>query len=181
MSTTAFWTVPDESDRYREYVRLGAAEYQPWGDDDTRAELAVLAWRRGTGPVMSPPYIRQHPRILSAVLARNDWDGSLCAAVDVLTGQPEQFRRLPGRWRDWPSDWSFSGDHTVWYEPSGEDMTKGSYLLASVSLRFTVDTSRLPAPGAVGADPALCEHAVDLITGRLNDAVGPVINRIEGS
>src|SRR5258707_9312525 len=50
--------------------------------------LAVFAWRGATPPVMSPGYVRRHPRILSARLERADWDSSLTAHVDLVIPQP---------------------------------------------------------------------------------------------
>ena len=48
----------------------------------------MFAWRRATPLVMSPGYVRRHPRILSARLERADWDSSLTAHVDLVIPQP---------------------------------------------------------------------------------------------
>lgn len=180
----AFRIEADEAKRYGEYVRMAA--FTPWTDSDRHIELAVYAWDRGTGPVMVPAYIRRHGRILTTQIARNDWDGSMIGQVDLLIGQPTQFcNGLPGPgdgyWRSWPSEFSFSSDREVFYEPSGEDLARSGYLLASVSLRFPIPTSRLPQPHPDGADIDTCKRAVGVLVDELNAIVGPVIARIEGS
>jgi hypothetical protein len=184
--TPAFWVDRSETERYGNYVRL--ATFEPWTDSDRAVELAVFAWDRATGPVMSPPYVRRHERILSAALARNDWDGGLIACVDVPQPGPRGFRapvpadRLgrDGYWRHWPSEWRFSADRDAYYEPSGEDLSAGAYMLASVSLRFPVGAD-LPDPGDTGADAETCTEAVEILVEALNEFVTPVIKRIEGS
>lgn len=170
--------------RYAAYIRQG--RFEPYSDDDQAVELAVFAWDRATTPVMSPGYVRRHPRILTARLARSDWDGSLIAQVDLLTGQPAQFRNgLPGPgggwWRSWPSEHSFMSDRETWYEPRTEELANGAYLLASVSLRFTVPSAGLPQPHPDGADVETCERAVAIVVRELNAIVGPVLARIEES
>jgi hypothetical protein len=181
--TDAFWTDPDETERYGNYVRLET--FDPWDPPGRPDELAVFAWRRGTGPVMAPPYIWDHHRVLSARLARDDYDGQLIATVDLLTTAPRELRGAPlpgdGHWRDWPSDWSFSGDHTVWHDPYGPEFAGGArYMLGSISLQFPV-TCELPAPGPDGADAETCVEAVAELVRHLNEIVGPVIDRIEGN
>ena len=88
--------------RFFNYIRLNEswfADYLGW--DDPRPDFAATAWRVANGPVMSPGYVRWHPRILRAALGRSDWDGRLLACVDVITPAPEALKRSPewgGRW-----------------------------------------------------------------------------------
>lgn len=183
--TRAFRIDRDETGRYGNYVRL--EKFEPYTDDFRAAELAIFAWRRGTGPVMAPPYVHSHQRILSASLERSEWDGRLLACVDVLFSAPRELHApLPadlhgrdGYWRDWPTEWRFSTEHDVYCWPSGEDLAAGSYMLASVSLRFPV-VADLPEPHSDGADAETCVEAVDILVETLNEVVTPVIRRIEG-
>jgi hypothetical protein len=172
----------DGVSRYGAYLR--DARFEPWTDDDQHVALAEFAWERATGPVMSTGYVRCHPRILTARLARSGWDGSLIARVDVLTGQPEYLRRprsddVRGFWHDWPDEYSLARDQIVYYEPGTEELAKrGRYALASVSLRFTVPSGDLPDPRGHGASLGICREAVAVVVRELNRAVGPVLARM---
>jgi hypothetical protein len=196
--TAAFW-VDDEYDRdhasdgvsrYVAYIRDVA--FEPWTDDDQRVELAAFAWDRATGPVMSPGYVRRHPRILTAQLARSDWDGSLIAQVDVLTPQPHHLRigvKDIGYWHDWPSEHAFGADRIVYFEPGTEDLARShTFLLAGVSLPFMVPSGDLPYSPAKYATPTTgtdlvvaCQQSIAVLVRELNRIAGPVINHIEGN
>src|SRR6516225_11829944 len=114
----AFWVdrdydrshASDGNSRYGAYLRDAA--FEPWTDHDQAVEWAVFAWRRATGPVMSPGYVRYHPRVLAAQLERSGWDGSLAAAVTLISSRPQELKtaqacglKLGDRqayWQDWP-------------------------------------------------------------------------------
>jgi hypothetical protein len=172
----------DGVSRYGAYLR--DTKFEPWTDDDQHVELAEFAWERATGPAMSPGYVRYHSRILTARLARSDWDGSLIGRVDVLTGQPEYLRRprsddVRGLWHDWPGEYSFARDQTVYYEPGTEELAKrGRHALASVSLRFTVPSGDLPDPRGHGASLSICREAVAVVVCELNRISSPVLARM---
>lgn len=172
----------DGVSRYGAYLR--DARFEAWTDDDQRVELAEFAWERATGPVMSPGYVRYHPRILTARLARSDWDGSLIARVDLLTAQPEYLGRprsddVGGLWHDWPDEYSFARERIVYYEPGTEELARrGRYALASLSLRFTVPSGDLPDPHGHGASLGMCCEAVAVVVAELDRAVGPVLARM---
>jgi hypothetical protein len=146
----------------------------------------VFAWQQATGPVMAPGYVRKHRRILSARLERSGWDGKLLACVDLLIPQPSSLR-LPatdgeGRasyWRDWPVEprTLFGGGN--WYEPGGEELARGPYLLATASLRFAVPSGDLPEPHSDGANVATCQRSVAVVVRELNRITGPVLACIE--
>jgi hypothetical protein len=192
-TSAAFWIdhdydrehASDGVSRYGAYVRDGT--FEPW-TDDRAVELAEFAWRRATGPVMSPGYVRRHPPIRLARLERSSWDGSLLAMVDLVISQPEPLRYMPAgdgpaRRRDWPAEFSFSTGHDQWYEPGGEDLARGRYLLCTASLRFTVPLTGLATPPARLSTPLLvaqCRDTVAALVRTLNTIVSPVIARIEG-
>jgi hypothetical protein len=194
MSTapTAFWVdrgydreyASDGISRYGAYLR--EATFEPWTDDDQAVEWAVFAWRRATGPVMSPGYVRYHPRVLSARLERGGWDGSLAAGVTLVSSWPEDLKpalvkavRLGERdayWQGWPTEYR-GGEATCYFEPSEADIAARPYLLATVSLQFTVPSAALPQPPATSAVLLTAgQRAVAVVVAELNRIVGPVLS-----
>jgi hypothetical protein len=187
---TAFWVdqeydranASDGISRYGAYLRDVA--FEPWTDHDQAVEWAAFAWRRATGPVMSPGYVRCHPRVLAAWLERSGWDGSLVAAVTLVSSWPEEIKTLLARsvrlgegdayWQDWPTE-SRAGI-SCYHEPSEADVVARPYLLATLSLQFTVQSAALPEPPAAPA--ALLDagrQAVAVVVAELNRIVGPVL------
>jgi hypothetical protein len=190
-TSTAFWVDRDHDreqasdgvSRYSAYLR--DATFEPWSDHDQAVEWAVFAWRRATGPVMSPGYVRYHPRVLAARLERSSWDGSLVAGVDLVSSWPELLKaalarglRLGDRdasWQDWPTEYR-GGDTVSYYEPSQADVAARPYLLTTISLQFTVPSAALPEPPATS--PVLLsagQQAVAVVVAELNQVVGPVL------
>jgi hypothetical protein len=191
VAPAAFWVdrdydrehASDGISRYGAYLR--DATFEPWTDHDQAVEWAVFAWRRATGPVMSPGYVRYHPRVLAARLERSGWDGSLVAGVDLVSSWPEPLKaalasglRLGDKhayWQDWPAEYR-GGDTVSYCEPSEADVAARPYLLATVGLRFTVPSAGLPEPPATPA--ALLgagQQAVAVVVAELNRIVGPVL------
>jgi hypothetical protein len=190
-SPTAFWIdhgydreqASDGVSRYGAYLR--DATFEPWTDQDQAVEWAVFAWRRATGPVMSPGYVRYHPRVVSAGLERSGWDGSLIAGVSLVSAWPEQLTRAlvravrlgdrDGYWQDWPTEYR-GGETVSYYEPGEADIAARPYLLTTLSLQFTMPSGALPPPPATPA--ALLSagrQAVAVVVAELNRIVGPVL------
>jgi hypothetical protein len=193
MSTApaAFWVdrgydrehASDGISRYGAYLRDAA--FEPWTDDDQATEWAVFAWRRATGPVMSPGYVRYHPQVLGARLERNGWDGSLVADATLVSAWPEQLTaalekavRLGDKdayWQDWPTE-GLGGDSVSYHEPSQADVAARPYLLTTLSLQFTVPPAALPQPPATSAAVLSAgQQAVAVVVAELNRIVGPVL------
>jgi hypothetical protein len=187
----AFWVdrdydrerASDGRSRYGAYLR--DASFEPWTDNDQAVEWAVFAWERATGPVMSPGYVRYHPRVLAARLGRSGWDGSLAAGVTLLSLWPEEIKtalsraiRLGDREvyrRDWPME-CLGGGTVSYHEPSEADVAARPYMLATLNLQFTVPSAALPGPPATPA--ALLDagrQAVAMVVAELNRVVGPVL------
>jgi hypothetical protein len=192
LSPAAFWV---DGDYDREYAsdgisRYGAylrdAAFEPWTDHDQAVEWAVFAWRRATGPVMSPAYVRYHPRVLAARLERSGWNGSLVAGVDLVSSWPEELKTAAARkvrlgdrdvyWQDWPTE--YRGGGTVSYhEPSEADIAERPYVLATVGLQFTVPSAAMPEPPATSvALLSAGQQAVAVLVAELNRIVGPVLS-----
>ncbi len=125
--------------------------------------------------------------MLAARLERSGWDGSLLAAVTLVSSWPEEIKaattsslRLGDRdahWQDWPAeDLGWSG--TVGYfEPSDADIAARPYLVATVNLRFTVPSAALPAPPATSASwLSTGQRAVGVVVAELNRIVGPILS-----
>jgi len=187
----AFWVdheydreqASDGTSRYGAYLRN--TTFEPWTDNDQAVEWAVFAWRRATGPVMSPGYVRCHPRVLSARLERSGWDGSLAARANLVSSWPEHLKtplaravRLGDRdvyWQDWPAEYR-GGDTVSYYEPGEADIAARPYLLTTLSLQFTVPSAALPEPPATStALLSAGQLAVDAVMAELNRIVGPVL------
>jgi hypothetical protein len=190
-ASNAFWVdrdydreyASDGISRYGAYLRHAA--FEPWTDHDQQVEWAVFAWQRATGPVMSPGYVRHHPRVLAAQLERSGWDGGLVANVTLVSAWPEQLTaalvkavRLGGReayWQDWPTEY-LGGDITRYHEPSEADVAARPYLLTTISLQFTVPSAALPQPPATsGALLSAGQRAVAVVVAELNRIVSPVL------
>jgi hypothetical protein len=186
---TPFWVdrdydrahASDGISRYGTYLR--DVTFEPWTDNDQAVEWAAFAWRRATGPVMSPGSVRYHPRVLGAQLERSGWDGSLAAGVNLISSWPEiktplaRGLRLGDRdayWQDWPIE--CLGDTTSYYEPSEADVAARPYLLATISLQFTGPSATLPEPpGTSAALLSAGQQAVAVVVAELNRIVGPVL------
>lgn len=190
-ASTAFWIdhgydreyASDGISRYGAYLR--DTTFEPWTDNDQPVEWAAFAWRRATGPVMSPGFVRYDPRVLSAQLERSGWDGSLAARVTLVSSWPEQFNTARASsvtlgdkdsyWQDWPTEYR-GGDTTCYYEPSEADVAARPYLLTTLSLQFTVPPAALPElPATSAALLNAGQRAVAAVVAELNRIVGPVL------
>jgi hypothetical protein len=174
----------DGISRYGVYLRDAA--FEPWTDHDQAVEWAVFAWARATGPVMSPGYVRYHPRVLGARLERSGWDGSLAAGVSLVSAWPEQLTGALARavqlgdreayWQDWPVEYR-GGGTAYYYQPSEADIAARPYLLTTVGVQFTVPSAALPDPPAASAARLEAgRQAVAVVLAELNRVVGPVLN-----
>ena len=190
-AVAAFWV---DRDYDREYASDGVSRYgaylrdatfEPWTDHDEAVEWAVFAWRRATGPVMSPGYVRYHPRVVSAGLERSGWDGSLIAGVSLVSAWPEQLTRALVRavrlgdreayWQDWPTEHR-GGGGTCYFEPSEADLAARPYLLTTLSVQFTVPSAALPEPPATSSSLlSVGQEAVAVVVAELNRIVGPIL------
>jgi hypothetical protein len=118
----AFWidydydreNASDGISRYGAYVRQSSAMAESWDGtwDDAQvrqARFAEAAWATATTPVMSPGFIRRHPRVISAVVQFNAWDATLAGCVQLVTPWPQTLAtsrdwRCDVWWQDWPME-----------------------------------------------------------------------------
>ena len=167
----------DGQSRYGAYVRDYARLFDPWQDapDGVTAdpvEFAMAAFRVATGPIMSPSYVRWHPRVCAYGTDRNDYDGRLVASVSLATPAP---LRLPGwSWRGWDRDF-----HDQFLEPE----YRGPVALGRLELRWPLGDDQLhrPARPRTAGRPNLVDAiaAVAVVVGSANHTAGPVLAALE--
>ena len=167
----------DGQSRYGAYVRDYARLFDPWQDAPDRVttdpvEFAMAAFRVATGPIMSPGFVRWHPRVCGYGVERSDQDGRLVVSVTLATPAP---LRLPGwAWRSWERDF-----HDRFLEP--ED--RGLVALARLQLRWPLSVDQLHGPGRprLPGRPNLVDAttAVAVVVGSANDTAGPVLAAVE--
>jgi hypothetical protein len=199
---TVFWIdyeydremASDGRSRFAAYVRRAVATPDwaecwngTWDDDLVRAvHFASEAWRLATTPVMSPGYVRHHPRIRSARVEVNPWDASLAAAVEIIIPQPRQLAAARdsgdgSMWWDWRQE-SRCGER-LYLEPDDQDLSRCRYMLATTKLAFSLAADGIPpapdGPGAWIEDAA--EHAAAALCSELRQVVGPVLAALENN
>jgi len=172
----------DEVSRYGAYLRGHAKEFEPWHGEDAPGaittdpgEFAAAAFRVATGPVMSPGYVRCHPRVLDFQVGDGDdpdpGPGRLVCQVTLATALPLW---LGSPWRSWTP---YLGRD--WCEP-GEDQHAA---LASLALRWPLATRALPRPRPPtrSGQPNLrdAKASVAALVAAVNATVGPVLAELE--
>lgn len=170
--------------RYGNYVYSNTRSFRGISYDDPSVEFARTAWRIATGPILAPPLVRRHPRVIDVELQRSDWNGEMLADVRLISGRPQPLANAR------TSDGAYYRDYELdaWnqYEGIGEeDLTRNAYLLTDVRLLWQLPIGKLPVIREVPASSdALFHQAVeclDVLVWALNREVGPVIDQLEQS
>jgi hypothetical protein len=195
----AFWidyeydreNASDGISRYGAYVRRSSALAESWDGtwDDPQvrqARFAEAAWATATTPVMSPGFVRRHPRVISAAVQYNTWDATLTGTVQLITPWPRSLAssRTWQRgqwWQDWPAE--TLGD-LRWREPDERELAGHAYLMASAWLCFPLrpSASLPPAPSGPGDSvEAIARKTVAALVLAMNAVVVPVIETLERS
>jgi hypothetical protein len=176
------WDRTNASDgvsRYGAYLRGHAELFDPWGDApggivQDPGEFAIAAFRVAYGPIMSPGYVRWHPRVLDHQVGYGeDPDPSrLVCTVTLATSLPMW---LGSPWWSWTT---YMGRE--WSEP---DEARHA-ALASLRLRWPLPVATLPRPRppAHQGEPNLADAtaAVRALVAEINRTAGPVLARLEG-
>jgi hypothetical protein len=167
----------DGVSRYGAYVRDYARLFDPWQDardgvTTDPVEFTTAAFRVATGPIMSPGFVRWHPRVCAYGVERSERDGRLVVSVTLAAPAP---LRLPGwSWRGWERDF-----HGRFLEP--ED--RRPVALARLELRWPLAGDQLhrPARPGVRGRPNLVDAttAVAVVVGSVNHTAGPVLAVLE--
>src|SRR6266496_3062142 len=154
----------DNVSRYGAYLRSHTELFDPWreatdGITEDPGEFAIAALQVASGPIMSPGYVRWHPRVLDHHVGYGeDPDpGRLVVKVALATSL--------GR------DWS---------EP--EDARHAA--LARLELRWPLPVATLPRPRppARSGYPNLrdAKASVRALVAEINQTAGPVLAKLEG-
>ena len=195
----AFWidydydreNASDGVSRYGAYVRQSSMLAESWDGtwDDAQvrqARFAEAAWATATTPVMSPGFVRRHPRVIDATVQFNAWDATLAGSVRLVAPWPHALAssrdwRRDEWWQDWPTE---TLGRTGWREPDEDELTRHAYLMTSAWLAFPL---RVPAglpPAPSGPDDCVeiaAREAVATLVRAMNAMVMPVIETLERS
>jgi hypothetical protein len=174
----------DGVSRYGFYLRDRAGWFadldpsDPGQGEGDRVRFAAAAWTVATGPVMSPPLVATHPRVLGVTAAVDDWGGRhLLLTTELVSGLPAGLGQALGwRWRGWVYDRGFG----VWREPDRGGGDPPRLALPTLRLVTPVPAGVLPVPGAAQPDTGQAFAAVDAVVAGLNAALRPVLAVLDG-
>jgi hypothetical protein len=169
----------DRVSRYGAYLRGHTELFDPWreapnGITEDPGEFAIAAFRVATGPIMSPGYLRWHPRVLDHRVDRgeNPEPGRLVCTVTLATSLPMW---LGSPWWSWTS---YLGHD--WREPDDAKYAA----LARLELRWPLPVATLPRPHrpARPGQPNLhdAKASVGALVAEINQTAGPVLAKLEG-
>jgi hypothetical protein len=176
------WDRSNASDgvsRYGAYLRGHTELFDPWreapnGITQDPGEFAIAALQVATGPIMSPGYLRWHPRVLDYKLDRglDPEPGRLVCTVILATSLPLW---LGTPWRSWTT---YMGRD--WSEP--DDAKHAA--LARLELRWPLPVAGLPHP-TKPTRPGLpnlgdAKASVRALVAAINATAGPVLAKLEG-
>jgi hypothetical protein len=176
------WDLVNASDRvsrYGAYLRGHTELFDPWreapnGITQDPGEFAIAALQVATGPIMSPGYVRWHPRVLDHTVSHgeNPEPGRLVLKVTLATSLPMW---LGSPWRGWTE---YLGRD--WCEP--DDAKHAA--LARLELRWPIPDATLPRPRppARSGQPNLrdAKASVRALVAQINQTAGPVLAKLEG-
>ncbi|WP_157255128.1 hypothetical protein [Nonomuraea typhae] len=170
----------DGISRYGSYLRLNAHKFAYAFENANAADFAAVAFEIATSPIMSPAYAEAHRRIITARLSA--YSEHLIARVELVTGRPEALRapafRGESRWYGWPTSADSFGARS--YQPESDDIVERSYLLTSTTASFTLPATELPLPAGPEDEIELhAMHAVEIVVGRLNEVLAPLLAALD--
>jgi hypothetical protein len=169
----------DGVSRYGAYLRGHTELFDPWRDalggiTEDPGEFAIAAFQVATSPIMSPGYVRWHPRVLDHQVGYGeDPDpGRLVVKVALATSLPMCLGSPWWRWTTYMGrDWS---------EP--EDAKQAA--LACLRLRWPLPVATLPRPRppARSGYPNLRDAKVSVraLVAAINQTAWPVLAKLEG-
>lgn len=153
-TSTAFWIddvydrdmASDGCSRYGAYVRQKAYMFRDgddWIDDNVR--FAITAWRIAQPPIMSPGYVRNHPRVLDNC---EHWDdeGRVALTVELSIALPTQMARTTMH-LDW---YGWDRKDERWIKPYDNDRPAA---FATLVVRVPLPAARFPSPSYQDAVP----------------------------
>lgn len=165
----------DGVSRYGAYLRQAAHRFQDWDEEPTSdpATFAAQAFEIACTPIMSPPYVVTHPRVITCVPHRDE-DGRYAVQFELAVGMAQRFRlALPSGWRGWQQT-----RNGVYFAPWDNDYP-AAYATATVRLPFP-HPDRLPTPAYDHGAPhtPTAQHAVRVLVAHANAALGDALTAI---
>lgn len=163
----------DRRSRFGAYLAMRSSQFLSTDEVPTvdPAVFAATAFTTGLSPVMTPPYVATHRRILN-VCSHIDEERRVAMAVDLAVSLPFKAAELLGwRWRGWDTTGS-TGRYRMPYD------NERPAACAHVTLRIPIDSRRLPDPryrhdGSPNVEVA--KEAVQLAALQLNGALGELL------
>lgn len=168
--------------RYGNYLYQRARSFTEISSDDPSVEFALTAWRIATGPILAPPLVCNHPRVLDVDLQRSGWDGEALAHVRLVAPRPRTLAHATPVDGDYYRDYTLSSWTDEYEGISEEDLTRSAYLLTEVRLLWQLPVGKLPTIKEIPTgSEAIFRQAVECLDGlvwALNREVGPVIEQL---
>lgn len=181
----AFWTddydrtnASDGVSRFGFYLRDRAHEFR-YNDQDDPAWFATRAFEIAQSPIMSPPYVHNHPRIVGSD-SDSDEDGRRGWRVNVVAPLPDEvFRALPTTgWRGWEQNGTPS--KRWWCEPYD---LKEIQVLTGITVRIPLPPNgELPKPvyhRRFGPDVDVAKCAIRVLVAHFNAVLQQVLAPLE--
>lgn len=168
----------DRRSRYGAYLAQNTRRFR--GEDgrptSDSAEFAAAAFVIASAPIMSPPYVSTHPRVVFAA-PRWDEDRRCGLVIDLATPVSSSVAdHLPTRATGWEHDPS-TGRH---FPPEGNDAL-AAYSRLTVRLPLPVDLLPSPAYTAMGiAEVETAKRAVRVLSSHANCVLTHLIVALDG-
>lgn len=162
----------DRHSRYGSYLYSRSHLFHEDGEPITDAgEFAAVAFTIACAPVMSPGYVREHPRVRHVSRCWDD-DHRLAFEVQVVAPLPAPIAeaiRSKG-WADWQRQWGSEW----WFEPY-DNNRPGAYTVVTVRVPLAPDSLPMPAYTAGAPDLDAARTAVRAVCGQLNTHLTPIL------
>jgi hypothetical protein len=171
----------DRQSRYGAYLRYEAHRFSPDSDSGPAtdpAEFAGLAFQVACSPVMSPGYVRTHPRVAAV-----RWRWEACVELELVAPHPPSVRDALASWPGWRTV-NLGGDQG-WIEP---DHPSRPVAFTTVTVRVPIHPAGpvgLPSPayggGAAGRlipDVDVAKLAVAAVCGQVNQHANRLLDAL---
>jgi hypothetical protein len=169
----------DGHSRYSAYLRDRARLFRTEdGPSSDPGEFAQLAFTLARPPIMSPGYVRGHPRVCDTGWCWDD-EGRAAVTLALVAPLPAGLAALlGGRWRGWQT--RGHGARRVWVEPTENDRPAA---YAALTLHVPINPTELPEPAyrtpdAV-PDTGRAKAAVRAVCAQVNAHAAAVLAALE--
>jgi hypothetical protein len=161
----------DKHSRYGAYLAQHSRLFDDEGTPTAQLDwFAFSAWEVANSPIMSPGYVRTHPRVLDTA-PHWDEDGRPALTVRLAAPLPRCVPDLMGRdVNTWDTPRDIDGGIRAWMEPWDNDTVSA---FATLTVRVPVNTGVLPTPSyhRGAPDVATAKHAIRVLCTTANTIV----------